>query len=506
MKRGLLDVGGSILHALFGVATSAQLERFHAAVKEVAGSQMAVSHAMAQLSTIINQTRSNVIKLAAHQHQISVHMAQINAAIRTISTSMHETTRRLHRVELITDLDRYLDTLDIAAAEYASQLTLFHRQRSDLELGQLTRDLLTQSQLEEILQQAASQHKVMSSIEWYYQYLTVTPIWHAAASLVYKVELPLIAPRPYLMYHILTHPVPVGNASTSIIVKLQEYYALDTISGNLFIPSNCVGHDPTICQNGPEYGPSLQQCARGLITNRPSLINMCSVSVDHLTSLPSITKIDLNQYALATTGETLIIRCPGSTETHHKLARGTYNITCARPCSISGLGWSITCIDRLYLSRRYVMPAVRVTAHFNFTTSVKLDQLHNVLPQLKTINAPNMVDMDVVSLFATSSPITHVKLNHTPSIIAVINSSIIITVWIIISIAYLRWRRLQARSRRPVIHPTEALPLAPPSALHNHAQPATDHSLSARIWPVLPPIGDCLSLKASAPSNTEHPL
>jgi len=57
----------------------------------------------------------------------------------------------LHRVELLTDLARYLDVLDMAARDYSHQVLLFHRRRAELELGHLTRDPLTPDQLTEII-------------------------------------------------------------------------------------------------------------------------------------------------------------------------------------------------------------------------------------------------------------------------------------------------------------------------------------------------------------------
>jgi len=90
---------------------------------------------------------------------------------------------------------------------------------------------------------------------------------------------------------------------------------------------------------------------------------------------PLIKAVDINQYVIATAGETLAIRCPGLLETHQTTGRGTYNLTCTRPCSITGTGWSFKCIDRLYLAKRFVFPAVRVTAIFNFITLLKYDEI-----------------------------------------------------------------------------------------------------------------------------------
>jgi len=492
LKRGLLDIGGTVLSALFGVATHSQLDRFKAAMQEVQGTQLAMSHAVSHLATIINQTRANVISLARNQQKLNEKVAQIDASFTAVAQAIRNHGGRLHRVEMVTDLDRYLDILDLAARDYDSQITLFHRQRAELELGHLTRDLLSQPQLEEILAKAAAQHKVLSTIEWYYQFLAVTPIWHQSNALIYRIELPLIAPRPYLLYHVITHEVPLGNSTFSAVVNLKANYALDTISGNLFVPEACVGHDPTVCQNGPEYGPGIMPCARGVITNRPELVKKCSVSLRQLDQHSIISKIKVNQFAVASQGETIVIRCPGATESHTSLTRGTYNLTCARPCTVTGAGWSITCIDHLYLSRTYVMPAVRVTAHFNLSLFTIGEPLQNVLDGMQGDNAPLVLDMPMETLLNPPlPPVPTIKGTTrwpTPSPFTIINLSLLATFWLILSVAYLHWRRRRAISRRQTRAPSE-IPEALPLASAPHEPPSQPSA--ARIWPILPPLSDC---------------
>lgn len=57
LKRGLLDIGGSILNTLFGVATSSDIGRLTDAINAIAGKNQAVAHAHNQLATVVNQTR-----------------------------------------------------------------------------------------------------------------------------------------------------------------------------------------------------------------------------------------------------------------------------------------------------------------------------------------------------------------------------------------------------------------------------------------------------------------
>ena len=159
--------------------------------------------------------------------------------------------------------------MDLAAQHYLDKVTRFNRQVSGLERAHLTRALLPELQLKHILQKAAAQHKVVDNLAWYYQFLTVAPLWRKSSSLLYKIELSLMASRPYLLYTLIAHPVPLNGTDYSVLLQLESSYALDTVSGNLFVPHKCVGHGPTVCLTGPEFDNSRMQCARGLLTNRP---------------------------------------------------------------------------------------------------------------------------------------------------------------------------------------------------------------------------------------------
>ena len=64
MKRGLLNIVGSISNALFGVATSAQLDHFNEALSKIGTFQSSIAHAHHTLVTIIDQTRIYAEQLA----------------------------------------------------------------------------------------------------------------------------------------------------------------------------------------------------------------------------------------------------------------------------------------------------------------------------------------------------------------------------------------------------------------------------------------------------------
>jgi len=115
-----------------------------------------------------------------------------------------------------------------------------------------------------------------------------------------------------------------------------------------------------------------------------------------------------------------------------------------------------------------------------------------VLPDLQADNAHQVMDIPLETLMHPPIlPVTTLsgkKKWQTPSPFTIINLSLLATLWAILSVAYLYWRRRRAVRKRPVILPTEpqeALPLAPA-----HQQPQVNPP-AVKIWPVLPPLSDC---------------
>jgi hypothetical protein len=503
VKRGLIDIGGTILHGLFGVATNDQLKRFELALESVSSSADDIRHTQTALATIVNQTTAYVRKLAVHQNQILNQQATFKTAIKQLTDASSNQSKRIRRIELLTDLDRFIDVIELAVKQHVTQVQLYHKQRAEMEAGRLTRDLLPQHHLEDILSQASTSHHVIPSVEWYFQYLLILPMWQATGRLVYQVEIPLIAPRPYLMYTMTSLPVPLANNSYTAIIHLKHAYALDTVSGNLFIPTHCIGHNPVVCGAGPEFGPSMEKCARGLLTNRADFLQDCKATITPTSGHSTISTLATNQYALITQGETLAVRCPGAPEQHIPLDRGTYNLTCLSSCSLAGHGWVASCIKRVYVNRVITDNAALVVANFNLTARALLQE---DLPQLNTpdlgpINLPSAFDIDVMSLINPRSPSLPIYKSWRPSILSIINITLILTFWVFLALIYLFCRRRRSMHKYNSPGPqSETLPITAseptPAVTFEMAQDQT--SPQARIWPSLS-IANCLGDQGQQP-------
>jgi len=403
--------------------------------------------------------------------------------------------RRIRTIELLTDLDRYLDVLDMAADRYVAQVNLFRNQRAEIELGHLTRHLLTESQLKDILQEASTNHQVSGKVEWHYQYLNVVPLSLDNGSLLYKIEIPLVAPRPYLLYKIVTHYVPINESFYAIKVLLHDEYAMDTVSGNLFIPRSCLGHDPRVCQAGVEYGQEAMQCPRALLTGRHDMVKTCKVKIGDVSGEPLIKATAVNEYVVATPADVWIVRCPGAQEHHVTVQMGCYNLTCLKDCKITGKGWSVDCIDRRFMTRHYVMPMLLVSKAFDFNRRIDVTNLHMALPELRNRAPLPPLETDVALLWA--KPIKHLEFkgSNWGNILSLLNVCLIMVIVVGLSAVCLKLRfgqiRMKCWTRRNMEPTTEAMPLN--DRPHNDKPyintPNTE--TTTRIWPILPSLSDC---------------
>jgi hypothetical protein len=232
------------------------------------------------------------------------------------------------------------------------------------------------------------------------------------------------------------------------------------------------------------------------------------MEVQDLTGEPLVAGIDVNQYAVATQGETLAVRCPGRAETHVNLPRGTFNVTCLQPCVITGAGWTATCIDRLYVSRHYVMPEVRFPQHFNFSQVKDLYKLRDELPHFNKFYVTQELTWDVPPAGPAIHPMAHFKIRSGPGILTLVNMVFVIMLLAAVLILLVKCRAhsllLRVLARKYSAVPMDALEDAPeteklaleaptaaeqtPSApkLLPQPRPATQ----ASIWPRLTPWSD----------------
>ena len=191
------------------------------------------------------------------------------------------TARRTQALELYRGramIRRHVDLailqMEIAICDYRLQEQIFHQQRLQLERGWLTEDILSPPALASILQLLRCQGHGALDIEWYYQHVRITPLWREDRELVFCTVLPAIAKEQYLQYGLKYFKVPVDDNHLRQLVG-QPRVAVSTLTGTTFVPKDCAGTNPIVCD--PTVRTLVPTCESALVMGR--VPRACQVAI-----------------------------------------------------------------------------------------------------------------------------------------------------------------------------------------------------------------------------------
>ena len=176
---------------------------------------------------------------------------------------------------------------------------------------------------------------------WYYENIQIKPLRiEEGEYLVYQATLPFTDDSNYLLYHVTSYPVPVYR-NNAIQIKLQSPIAFDTEEGTAFVPTHCVGHNPSVCRTGPTYYADTHfPCVRGIISQNRELREMCQTHViPHNDTV--VTELSPGEFVIITPGESYAEQCSGERKLTILLEPGVYHIVVSPYCTLTGDDWKI---------------------------------------------------------------------------------------------------------------------------------------------------------------------
>jgi len=256
-RRGLLNVVGSGLSWLFGLATGDQLEEMKLAMSKNSKDGDILYHNEKEMLSIMNDTR----KIQRHMTQSIAHYRSVVAAeirrlkIEIVGVEQWERTRSalMHGFE---EIDKAMDCYEKALAGYNQRLM-------QVERGFLTEDLLPKERLRELLGRLRSNGFATLPEHWYYSYATVHPIWSVDDKIAYSTFIPLVRSVKYIQYGLLYMPVGLGKNHLRQLVG-RHNIAVRTEDTGSFVPSDCRGEAPIVCM--PAREDIISGCEAALAT------------------------------------------------------------------------------------------------------------------------------------------------------------------------------------------------------------------------------------------------
>ena len=358
-KRGLLDAVGKLAHQLFGMATDDEVNEIKAAMNTLNSNQAAVVHNVKQLTTMVNSSR-----LYSTENRERVN--EITRRFRRVEMYLPKLDNELNHLALLVEFERILEDLEIKGNTLRDMQRLYEHRRQDLQLGQLTEELLPVRTLEGILNQGTTADMIpLEEKNWYYMYVTLKPMWANSNFLIYEASLPFVRPSKFLLYSLQTWPIPTEK-HYSVKIQAEGKFGYNTQNGELFEAESCQGHNPLVCVADPVWGDEGLPCIRGLLLGQKQAMGSCHVEIINSTETV-IARLSLNEYVISTMGETTTLRCTGNSSKVIQLDKGAHGIKIDQHCHVKGKGWTIHALHSYNVSKRFMTKALPRLNPLNLT-------------------------------------------------------------------------------------------------------------------------------------------
>ena len=184
------------------------------------------------------------------------YVQKVSDEVRHIANLWQNQDKQLQVINAKLRIDQCLSAMESAHAHWVQQTARFNRQKASLELGFLTEELLSRTELNKILTSAKTAGYYAPDAQRYYANLRVSSIFRSKDELLFRVKLPLTDNIKYNRYHITTWPIPHKSKKFNAQILVTEDIAIHTLTGGMFRPTSCQGRNPMICRAGAVYDRS----------------------------------------------------------------------------------------------------------------------------------------------------------------------------------------------------------------------------------------------------------
>ena len=248
VKRGLLNIVGTLSKSLFGTATAEDVRALQHAVAEAQENTQNLYHNQRDLLSVFNKTRHIVAQNALDIEEIQREMHTLFQNIRIEANETNALIKSISKLDFSRRMDLNLQQMKDVVHHFRLQQQVFHQQRVQLERGFLTEDILSVHILQDVLRQMRERHLATLPPTWYYENLRVLPLWEQQHELAYRLTIPGLSTEEYLHYKLRYFGVKWGPSHIRKLVGRDEI-AINTITASSFVPenNNCLGKLPLVC-------------------------------------------------------------------------------------------------------------------------------------------------------------------------------------------------------------------------------------------------------------------
>ena len=228
---------------------------------------------------------------------------------------------------------------------------------------------------------------------WYYQHVSLVPVWEETRRLVFTAQLPLVDKIRYARYRIRSWPVPVNGSSHTIQVQTPEDVAVDMQRGGIFEPHVCAGNEPAICRSGAIYGRGRLLCIRGILNGDVTQRASCLFTAARETSPEGYTEeVAPAMYAISTYRAGYSIHCCGKPELRQNMEIGISILRVAADCRVQGRDWTLPGVAHLQ-AQLAITPAILTHLPLNISILVPQELLQTRLEHPDWQELPQIEDI-----------------------------------------------------------------------------------------------------------------
>ena len=335
-KRAPLGFIGRLSHTLFGTVTEEELQQYRNIILDNKNSLNSTIHRTNLLLSATKSNRQGINKNMEHINRVQRYLVSLR---HTITKNFQITSDSISMISIRIKIEHALVSLEQSTHRILAYINHRKRQMNSVYRHALSEDLLSRSQLQEIIQKASSLRLATMPLEWYYQFCHVVPVWSTVDDITFKVHLPLHDGQNYIMYVLNSFPFPVKSGFHTK-VRVRNRIAYSSSAGLLFEPILCLGTELKVCRGGALYDTARFRCERALISRDAAGTKHCEVRV-YSTNRTVIKEDSPGLYIVSTPEIHPKLHCQARGEETIKLTSGVYMISLNHSCTLRGEDWTL---------------------------------------------------------------------------------------------------------------------------------------------------------------------
>lgn len=327
-RRGLINVGGTVLNLLFGTLDSDDLENIHAKIESIDNKTEGVIHIMNQQISYINESLYVGQTNARNIMALRVSLSTLNSKIFTLEEQLLGIQKNSNFLTLLVfDLSSMFRSLEFALDAIRDDISRFQTALATTANHKLSPYFVSPSSLFKLLQTIqptlTDGISLLTNlhIDEVYLYYSVATCNVAVINGVMRlfISIPLKSPNTYFeLYRAVAFPTQLFNHTASIIIKPSHEYFAITPDRQLYMEFDtdmllkCQRSSINICPPAMHIRKShASTCLHALFMgNREETRNLCQTEI-RLSFEPVFYRPPYgNTWAYSVNKERLIIQCP----------------------------------------------------------------------------------------------------------------------------------------------------------------------------------------------------